>query len=148
NGLLAEAEALLLFRRELIDTANIRCRWQPHVETGECLFETFDPVIDLGPRCAAVATDARLLAALGDLYGEPAHLFKDKLIFKPPGAKGYDLHQDYISWDGFPRSFTTVLVPLDAADAENGCTRVWPGYHRAGYLSPLDGMYHSLPRQA
>jgi hypothetical protein len=139
-----EAE-VLLGRRELIHTDNIRCRWQPHVDTNECLFETFDPVIDLAPVCHQLAHDPRLMALLAGLYGEPACLFKDKLIFKPPGAKGYDLHQDYISWPSFPQTFVTVLVPLDPSDRSNGCTLVYPGHHQQGYLSPHDGMYHPLP---
>jgi ectoine hydroxylase-related dioxygenase (phytanoyl-CoA dioxygenase family) len=108
------------------------------------MFECFDPIIDLSPACRRIARDPRLLATLEALYGEPAHLFKDKLIYKPPGAKGYDLHQDYIGWKGFPRSFLTVLIPLEAADRDNGCTIVYPGLHHRGYLSPEDGMYHSL----
>jgi ectoine hydroxylase-related dioxygenase (phytanoyl-CoA dioxygenase family) len=140
-----EAETLLL-RRDLIDVQNIRCRWQPNVQTGAtCEFETFDPVIDLSPQCESLALDPKLLALLEDLYGEEACLFKDKLIFKPPGLKGYGLHQDWIAWPGFPRSFLTVLVPFDRADAENGCTEVFAGYHRQGCLSPEDGDYHELP---
>ena len=142
-----EAERLLE-RRELIDTQNIRCRWQPHVVTEECLFETFDPVIDIGPVCGLLARDPRILNILGDVYGEPACLFKDKLIFKPPGAKGYDMHQDYIGWKDFPRSFITVLVPIDACDRDNGCTEVFPGCHRQGYLCPEDGDYHPTPAGA
>ncbi len=129
----AEADALLR-RRDLIAVENLRCRWQPNVQTGACEFETFDPVIDLAPVCRRIAYDARLLAALAALYGEEACLFKDKLIFKPPGVKGYGLHQDWIAWPGFPRSFLTVLVPFDRADADNGCTQVFPGYHMKGCL--------------
>jgi ectoine hydroxylase-related dioxygenase (phytanoyl-CoA dioxygenase family) len=143
----AEAEQLLS-RNDLISTRNLRCRWQPIVETGECRFETFDPVIDLSPACGRLAFDPRLLAALAELYGEEACLFKDKLIYKPPGMKGYGLHQDWISWPGFPTSFLTVLVPLDAAGRDNGCTEVFPGYHHQGSLSPLDGQYHELPADA
>ncbi len=139
-----EAEALRR-REDLIDTRNIRCRWQNHVVTDECLFETFDPVIDIGPICEGLARDPRILDALADIYGEPAHLFKDKLIFKPPGARGYDMHQDYISWKDFPRSFVTVLLAIDPADPANGCTEVFPGYHRDGYLSAEDGDYHPCP---
>jgi hypothetical protein len=141
-----EAEALLA-RRDLMSVHNLRCRWQPNVITGACEFETFDPVIDLGPVCQRIALHPRLLEALGALYGEEACLFKDKLIFKPPGLKGYGLHQDWISWPGFPRSFLTVLVPFDRADAENGCTVVYPGYHRGGSLTPEDGNYHELPME-
>ena len=124
---------------------NLRCRWQNNVFTGECTFETFDPVIDLSPACERLARAPPAARPARDLYGEPACLFKDKLIYKPPGVKGYGLHQDWIAWDGFPRSFLTVLVPFDPADRDNGCTVVYPGYHRGGPLTPQDGQYHELP---
>jgi hypothetical protein len=140
---LADAEALLR-RTDLIDPRNLRCRFMPHAETGESLFEVFDPVNDISPACARIAADPRLLAVLEALYGEPACLFKDKLIFKPPGARGYGLHQDWIAWPDFPRSFLTVLVALDPADATNGCTQLFAGVHKRGCLSPQDGSYHEL----
>jgi ectoine hydroxylase-related dioxygenase (phytanoyl-CoA dioxygenase family) len=142
----AEAEQLLR-RQDLMDTRNLRCRWQPHATSGECLFETFDPVIDLAPVCGRLARAPRLLRLVGDLYGEPARLFKDKLIFKPPGARGYDLHQDYIAWPSFPRSFVTAAVAIDPCGPENGCTIAYRGYHRQGCLSPEDGDYHPLPAE-
>lgn len=142
------AEASQLFTRaELIDRDNIRCRWQNHVETGECRFDCFDPVIDLGPVCARIARHPRIIDAVSALYDEPAHLFKDKLIFKPAGAAGYGLHQDYISWESFPVSFVTVIVAIDPADADNGATEVFPGFHKRGCLTPKDGMYHELPAE-
>jgi len=58
---------------------------------------------------------------------------------------GYGLHQDWIAWERFPRSFLTVLVPLESADRDNGCTIVYPGYHHQGCLTPEDGEYHELP---
>src|ERR1700722_1245206 len=67
--LAAEADELAC-RTELIDTNNIRCRWQNHVDTGECLFECLDPVIDLGPCCRRIAHDVRLLKILASIYGE------------------------------------------------------------------------------
>jgi ectoine hydroxylase-related dioxygenase (phytanoyl-CoA dioxygenase family) len=142
---LASEAATLLGRDDLIDTANIRCRWADHVETGECLFDCFDPVIDIGPVCRRVSRDSRILVPLEQLYGEPAHLLKDKLIFKRPGVKGYGLHQDYIAWKEFPPSFVTVIVAIDPTDAANGATEIFTGYHRQGCLSTADGDYHELP---
>ncbi len=147
-GELAGEAAGLFARTELIDKDNIRCRWQNHVETGECRFDCFDPVIDIGPVCARIARDSRIIQAVGALYGEPACLFKDKLIFKPPGASGYGLHQDYISWESFPKSFLTVIVAIDPADPANGATQVFPKRHTRGNLSPNDGKYHELPADA
>jgi 2-aminoethylphosphonate dioxygenase len=135
----------LLDRKDLIDVKNIRCRWQDHYQTKECRFDAFDPVIDLSPLCAAFARDPRLISILSSIYGEPARLFKDKIIMKPPGAKGYDLHQDFISWKSFPKSFITAAVAIDPSGADNGATEVFAGCHKQGYLSPLDGEYHHLP---
>ena len=146
-SLAAEAETLLE-RRELMDTQNIRCRWSDHVETQECTFDCFDPVIDLGPVCRYFAYDERMLRPLRELYRDEAHLFKDKLIFKRPGLKGYQLHQDYIGWPSFPESFVTAIIAIDATHRENGATEVFPGYHRGGCLTPKDGDYHELPLSA
>jgi ectoine hydroxylase-related dioxygenase (phytanoyl-CoA dioxygenase family) len=138
-----------LFRRkDLIDSNNIRCRWQNHWQTGECRFDGFDPVIDLSPEYARAARSPRLLDLIGGLYGEQACLFKDKVIFKPPGALGYALHQDYIAWTSFPKTFLTAIVAIDPCDADNGATEVFPRYHLKGCLSPPDGMYHRLPDEA
>ena len=141
---LADAAQELSERRDLIDIANLRCRWQHDVASGECLFDCFDPVIDLSPTCRRVAEDERLLAILRSLYDDEPCLLKDKLIFKRPGAGGYGLHQDYIAWREFPRSFTTVMVAIDPADAENGATEVFAGCHGQGYMSAHDGEYHEL----
>ena len=138
-----EADALLK-RTDLIDKLNLRCRFQSNCAAGDCFFETFDPVIDIAPLCGRIALDGRIFELLEDVYGEEACLFKDKLIFKPPGAMGCGLHQDFIAWPSFPRSFVTVLVPIDAATEENGCTEVFPGPHRQGCLSAEDGDYHEL----
>ncbi len=141
--LAAEAERLAGLST-LIHSNNLRCRWADHVETGECRFDCFDPVIDLSPQITAATQHPALLHVLAAIYGEPARLFKDKLIYKPPGAPGYDLHQDWLAWEGFPQSFVTVIVAIDAATAEAGATEVYPGLHKAGCLSPADGEFHRL----
>ena len=68
-----EAEGLIR-RTELIDVQNLRCRWTTHATTGECVFETFDPVADLSPACAAIARSPQLLKLVASLYGEEACL--------------------------------------------------------------------------
>lgn len=141
---LASEAVTLVGREDLIDTDNLRCRWADHVETKECMFDCFDPVIDIGPVCNYVAHDERIFNLLRALYNDEPCLFKDKLIFKRPGAKGYGLHQDYISWKEFPESFVTVIVAIDATDDENGATEVFPGYHAGGCMSARDGDYHEL----
>ncbi len=142
---LASESQTLVGRQDLIETANIRCRWQDHIVTGDCVFDCFDPVIDIGPVCRYFARDERIMGPLRAIYKDDAYLFKDKLIWKRPGAKGYALHQDYIGWKDFPESFMTVILPIDETNAENGAIEVFPGYHQRGCLTPKDGDYHELP---
>jgi len=131
-------------RRDLIDANNMRVRFQAHTQTGEALMEVFDPIADLSPTASKVANDRRILDRLHDLYGEPACLFKEKLIWKPPRAIGATLHQDWISWPNFPKSFLTVLLAIDPFDDASGATQVYPRIHTQGYLSSEDGQHHTL----
>lgn len=141
DELRCETDRLLTDCRELINPRNVRCRFMPHFETGESQFEVFDPVNDIAPVCEKLTRDARLRGVLRVVYGEAALLFKEKLIFKLPGARGYNLHQDIPRyWDGFPRSFVTVLIPIDPTNRQNGCTEVFSGYH-TDFLSDNPEVY-------
>lgn len=144
QSLLNESNRLLSEHSDLICPNNLRCRYMPHHATGEPLFEVFDPVNDISPVCEQFCFHPRLISAVESLYGESACLFKEKLIFKPPGALGYQLHQDIpLAWKGFPRTFLTVLIPIDPSLEENGCTEVFSGYHD-DFLSN-DGNVYMLP---
>lgn len=141
-ALAADVERIGRERADLIDANNLRVRFKQHHATGETLFEVFDPIADLSPVARAICRDPRILDVLHDLYGEPAELFKEKLIYKPPGAIGATLHQDWIAWPGFPESFLTVLLAIDPFTAESGATEVFPRVHTGGCLSPKDGHHH------
>ncbi len=140
--LAAEVDRVCRERTDLIDANNMRVRFKNHHETNEVLFEVFDPISDLSPVAREITRDRRILDRLHDLYGEPAELFKDKLIYKPPGAVGLTLHQDWIACPGFPESFLTVLLAVDPFTATSGTTEVFPRCHTRGYLSPKDGLHH------
>lgn len=140
----AAETAALLQRTELMEQRNLRGRWQYHYDTGEPVFELFDPIVDLSPRCHDLAYDRRLTSVMETLLGGPVQLFKDKLIYKPAGAGGYPLHQDFIAWPGFPESFTTAVIAIDRACTESGCIEVFPALHAKGCLSERDGNFHML----
>ena len=131
-------------RSDLIHANNLRVRFKSHVTTQEPVFEVFDPISDLSLVAKEMTEDPRILELLLGFYGERACLFKDKLIYKPPGADGVALHQDWIGWPGFPESFLTVLVAIDPFTIEGGATFVYPRLHSEGYLSPKDGSHHQL----
>jgi ectoine hydroxylase-related dioxygenase (phytanoyl-CoA dioxygenase family) len=142
----AETDRLVTERRDLIDPNNLRCRFMKHAESGDSQFEVFDPVLDVSLVAARFAHDRRILAMVESIHGEPSHVVKEKLIFKLPGSLGYNLHQDIPRhWEWFPRSFLTVLIAIDRATEENGCTEVFEGYHRDFLSAGPDWEHYMLP---
>ena len=90
------------------------------------------------PSCAALAWRG----AVGELFGEEAVLFKDKINLKRPGGSGFTPHQDVqAGWDSYAPFFITMLVSIDRATAENGCLELAAGFHDKGligdYWAPL-----------
>lgn len=110
-----------------------------HVLNSERPPDRLDPVIDLSPLLDSLPSCARLMAPIAQLLGDEPSLFKDKVIFKPPGMQGYKTHQDYAYWQWLPappNSLLTVLVALDAARAENGAVEFFPGQHGTLLTAP------------
>lgn len=139
-----EADRVLESHAHLLNENNLRTRFIQHHKNGKPIFEKFDPFLDLSSLAQSIVMDERILKPLHSIYGEPACLFKDKFIYKPPGATGATLHQDWISWPGFPESFITVLIAIDPFTAKSGATEFYLGEHKRGYLSPRDAQHHIL----
>jgi len=117
-----------LLRLGLEDEHNLRTIIRPDL-TGKKLVERFDPVLDLSPLFKNLSTDERIVGPLRELYQDDMLLFKDKIIFKLPGAMGYPMHQDYSWWQRFPRELVNVLIAIDSSDETNGAIELISGYH-------------------
>lgn len=64
----------------------------------------------------------RLSAAVAQLLGSQAVLFKEKINFKKAGGAGFEPHQDQqAGWTTYAPMFVTALVGIDRATPENGC---------------------------
>jgi 2-aminoethylphosphonate dioxygenase len=135
-------------RCETIHPDNLRVRFKNCVDSQAPVFEVLDPISDLSVVASEMTLDPRIMDRLQCLYGEPACLFKDKLIYKPAGTEGATLHQDWIGWPGFPESFLTVLIAIDPFNEADGATAVYPRQHSQGYLSQKDGQHHYLEHSA
>jgi len=131
-------------RSAVLRPGNLRVRHKAHYQTGELMLEVVDPISDICPAARQIALDPRIQGVLSSIYGEGPYLFKDKYFYKPSGSLGIDLHQDWICWPGFPKSFITVLLAIDPFQEASGGTMVYPRMHRQGYLSEMDGQHHHL----
>jgi len=76
------------------------------------------------------------LAAVSQLFGEQALLYKEKINFKLPGGEGFAPHQDHAAgwWLYGHKLHISVLVTIDEATKENGCLEVVGGKHKQGLL--------------
>jgi len=74
-----------------------------------------------------------LKTPVGQLLGEQATLFKEKVNFKMPGGDGFKPHQDsQAGWDAYADFFISVLISIDEATVENGCLEICAGHHKRG----------------
>jgi len=90
--------------------------------------------------------DSKLCNMAGDLLGEKALLYKEKVNYKLAGGGGFAPHQDVAAgwWMYGQTIHISCLVSIDAATVENGCLEVVAAGHRGGMISdewkeiPLD----------
>jgi phytanoyl-CoA hydroxylase len=94
------------------------------------------PELPIGPLSMRYMLDARLGDILTDLLGEPPLAAQSMFYFKPPGARGQDLHQDNFYLRIQPGTCMAAWVAVDDADADNGGMVVVPGSHRMDVVCP------------
>ncbi|MFZ5556189.1 MAG: phytanoyl-CoA dioxygenase family protein [Pseudomonadota bacterium] len=106
-------------------------------QPGRRLLSRIENFCPFHPGFDALLTGPGLREAVGQLYGEPAMMFKDKINFKLPGGDGFTPHQDVqAGWDAYASLHITALVSIDAATRDNGCLEMVAGRHREGLLGP------------
>jgi ectoine hydroxylase-related dioxygenase (phytanoyl-CoA dioxygenase family) len=102
---------------------------------GRRLLNRMENVLPYHDGFRALATGERLQGAVGQLFGEPAVLFKDKINFKLPGGGGFDPHQDVqAGWARYGSLHVTALVAIDRATIANGCLEIAGDFHRQSLI--------------
>jgi len=83
----------------------------------------------------ALAASAEMQGACGQLFGEPAVLFKDKINFKLAGGSGFEAHQDVqAGWSKYAGLHITALIAIDHCTLDNGCLEIATGIHDRGLI--------------
>jgi len=80
--------------------------------------------------------DQRIHDILHDLLGEQPLAAQSMVYFKPPGARGQDLHQDNFYLRIKPGSCMAAWLALDDCDPDNGGMVVVPGSHKLDVFCP------------
>jgi ectoine hydroxylase-related dioxygenase (phytanoyl-CoA dioxygenase family) len=80
--------------------------------------------------------DSRLKTTLTGLLEEEPAAAQSMFYFKPPGARGQDLHQDNYYLRVAPKTCCAMWLAIDDADEENGGMVVVPGSQNTPVLCP------------
>ncbi len=144
SGWASECERIL--RLGLANKNNVRT--PVHFITKDIwIVDRLDPVIDISEVFRNLADDERVRGPLRDILEDEPILFKDRLIYKMIGMRGYPIHQDYSWWQEFPRELVNAAIAIDGADADNGALELFPGYHHR-LLSTPGEMRHMNAQEA
>lgn len=105
--------------------------WEHHYELthgGRRLARTenFTPV---SPLLSTLLREGAVPGVAGELLGEPALLYKEKINYKTAGGAGFSPHQDKPAYP-FVAQVLSVMIAVDDATEENGCLEVVSGAHR------------------
>lgn len=66
------------------------------------------------PEITGLLLSPKAIGCLGQLFGEPPVLFKDKVNYKPSGSRPDKLHQDQAAgWNAYADFFITMAIVVD-----------------------------------
>ena len=111
----SEIEKIITWTDEVQNFKETPGKWQMYFETSQDnqknrilnRVENFEPY-HLGFKNLF---ESKILKSVGELFGSPAVLFKDKINFKMPGGSGFKAHQDIqAGWDRYCKLHITALV--------------------------------------
>jgi hypothetical protein len=94
------------------------------------------PDLECGRIAMRYMLDRRLYPILKELIGDEPVAVQSMFYFKPPGARGQELHQDNIYLRVKPGTCMAAWFAIDDADPDNGGMKVVPGSHNMDILCP------------
>jgi ectoine hydroxylase-related dioxygenase (phytanoyl-CoA dioxygenase family) len=94
------------------------------------------PEFEVGPLAMRYMLDQRIYAVLKGLFREEPMAVQSMFYFKPPGARGQDLHQDNFFLRVKPGTCCAAWIAIDDADENNGGMVVVPGSNGMEIICP------------
>jgi ectoine hydroxylase-related dioxygenase (phytanoyl-CoA dioxygenase family) len=137
-GFFGDGSQLASWTEELAGWPETAGKWMKYFESATdgsddrmlCRIEYF---LDFHKGWRGAIEDARMESILGELFGEPSVLFKEKINLKLPGGSGFTAHQDAPAFSAFGQPFhITAMVSIDGSTVGNGCLEMAVGRHDEG----------------
>ena len=105
-------------------------------DTGPALARSED-LIGHHPGLRSLLTEGLVPDLAGELLGEPATLYKEKVNYKQPGGAGFAPHQDAPAYR-FVDFHISCMLPLEPATEASGC--LWVADGRPREVLAMDGL--------
>lgn len=105
-------------------------------DTGPALARSED-LIGHHPGLRSLLTEGLVPDLAGELLGEPAALYKEKVNYKQPGGAGFAPHQDAPAYR-FVDFHVSCMLPLEPATEASGC--LWVADGRPREVLAMDGL--------
>ena len=94
----------------------------------------------------ALTFDPGLAGIAAQLLGASSvRLWQDQALYKEPGGRETDAHQDQTFWPIGEVPLVSAWIPFDAIEKSNGAMSYVPGSHKAGALRPVDITHSTEP---
>ena len=105
-------------------------------DTGAALARSED-LVGHHPGLRSLLTEGLVPELAGELLGEPAVLYKEKVNYKQPGGAGFAPHQDAPAYR-FVDFHVSCMLPLEPATEASGC--LWVADGRPQGVLAMDGL--------
>ena len=105
-------------------------------DSGPALARSED-LIGHHPGLRSLLTEGLVADLAGELLGEPAALYKEKVNYKQPGGAGFAPHQDAPAYR-FVDFHVSCMLPLEPATEASGC--LWVADGRPRKVLAMDGL--------
>jgi len=137
-----QIEDIKKWTQEVADWPETPGKWMKYFEKGpnnERLLQRIENFVDYHEGFSNLFNGTAFLDVLGQLLGEKAVLYKEKINMKLPGGGGFAPHQDVqAGWDMYGQTYhISVLVSIDTSTPENGCLEIVAGEHKKGLVGPM-----------
>lgn len=87
-----------------------------------------------------------LAQAAAELLAVPAvRLWQDQALYKEPGGRLTDPHQDATFWPIGDTPLVSAWIPFEGSSVEQGAMGYVPGSHKAGRLKPVNLLHTTEP---
>ncbi len=85
------------------------------------------------PEIIDVIKKSKIMNILEEILGNKFNLIQTQLFLKPPGTRGFSLHQDnFYNRPEDQDSLVSVWIALENANKDNGTLYLYPGSHKNG----------------